>query len=181
MKTEMHRDEVPRKPRTNMLVMATISAGSGSAPVKIRDLSPDGALIEGGVLPHSGSTITLVRGDLAISGRVVWTQGGRAGLRFDALANVADWLPNAKTSQPQARIDAAVNEFRNAGETAPISFTEPPSSRVNAEEILRVKAMLGSLAEQLADDADVVSRHGSKLQALDLATQLLAKLAMETP
>lgn len=180
MKTEIHRGEVPRKVRTNMFVMATIFAGSGSAPVRIRDLSPDGALIEGGVLPHPGSRVRLVRGDLVISGQVVWMRGARAGLHFDAIANVADWLPSARRPSQQSRVDAIVHGIPDLSFSTPKAVIEPRPSQTDANEILRVRAMLELLGEELAGDIDVITRHGSKLQTLDLAAQLLAKLAMKT-
>ena len=53
--------DVRREPRTNMFVMATIYADTGSAPVKVRNLSSTGALIEGEVLPPLGATVRLRR------------------------------------------------------------------------------------------------------------------------
>jgi hypothetical protein len=32
--------------------MATLNSDGGSSPVKIRDLSPTGAIVEAGVIPH---------------------------------------------------------------------------------------------------------------------------------
>ena len=147
--------------------------------MKIRDLSTGGALIEGGVLPLLGTKVKLVRGDLTIAGQVVWSRGARAGLQFDAQAIVADWLPNARPLSPQARVDAIVHEFNTAPPKTPIGPTEPRPRRVDAEELLRVKALLEALAEDLVEDVDVLARHGSKLQTLDLAAQVLGKLAMQ--
>ena len=56
-------NDLPERPiRTNMFLMATIYAGGGSAPVKVRNLSLAGALIEGGRIPDVASEITLRRG-----------------------------------------------------------------------------------------------------------------------
>jgi hypothetical protein len=159
-----------------MFVMATIYAESGSAPVKIRDLSTSGALIEGGVLPHPGSKIKLVRGSLTIGGEVAWRKGSKAGLRFDASASVAEWLPNRRTVAPQEMVDAMVQEVKTGPVTA-LTAAEPLPSPVSALELMRVKALIEALAEDLADDMGVVVRHGPKLQSLDLAAQLLGKLA----
>lgn len=43
--TEQDERVAPRQPRTNMFVLATIYADTGSAPARVRNLSPTGALI----------------------------------------------------------------------------------------------------------------------------------------
>ena len=122
--------------RTNMFVMASLVADAGSGPVKMRNLSAHGALVEGAVLPRAGvdlfgarivrgsdadlqsvlpragSRFRLYRGELSIWGKVVWSDHGRAGLRFDSLAIVSDWLPRAQTNVAQQRIDDMISQMR---------------------------------------------------------------------
>jgi hypothetical protein len=45
---------------------------------------------------------------------------------------------------------------------------------------MRMKHAIDSLADDLANDPAVLERHGSKLQVLDAAAQLFAKLAIQT-
>lgn len=170
--------ESRRQPRTNMFVMATLYSEAGSAPVKIRNLSPTGALVEGGVLPPPAARVSLSRGSLTIVGSVVWRTDARAGLKFEGTAAVADWLPNGTRSAPQQRVDEIVQQFKAAPDAQPIS-TDAALRPVTALELARAKKQIESLAEDLAEDLEVVVRHGSKLQSLDLAAQLLGKLAAE--
>ncbi|HEX9947586.1 MAG TPA: hypothetical protein VGA98_08605, partial [Allosphingosinicella sp.] len=49
-------------PRTNLLLAATAEVGGRSLPVRIRNLSETGALIEGAGLPDAGMSLVLARG-----------------------------------------------------------------------------------------------------------------------
>jgi hypothetical protein len=160
-----------REPRTNMFVLATLYAGGASAPVKIRNLSPTGALIEGKRIPPPATKVSLRRGSLAVSGQVMWCGDGRAGLNFEAPAAVAHWLPGGEALIKQARVDAIFNGSGGlaASDAAPDATTP--------FEIVKVQRLLLSLAEALADDAQAVVRYAAELQALDVAAELLAQMA----
>lgn len=162
--------------RTNMFVVATIYAGDASAPVKIRNLSRTGALIEGARLPPVGTKISLRRGSLHAGGEVVWSGNGRAGIKLDAPASVAHWLPGGEALLQQEQVDAIFQEIKASGASS-LPARDPLPSTVTAEEVGKVVALLGELAESLSDDADVVARHGVQMQALDLAAQMLGKLS----
>lgn len=60
-----------------------VVTGRHGASVTIRDLSLTGALIEGAELPGAGAAVTLSHGALHIAAAVAWSDGGKAGLRFD--------------------------------------------------------------------------------------------------
>jgi hypothetical protein len=161
-----------------MFVMATIYAGRGSAPVKIRNLSTSGALIEGARIPPQMTDVTLRRGGLTVDGKVVWCSNGRAGLEFESPISVAHWLPGGEALLEQERVDAVFHGAEAQSEPGPDSIE--PRGPVTSAEILKTKAMLEVLGDALADDADVLVRHGAQLQALDLAVQVLGRLAVLT-
>ena len=165
--------------RTNLFVMAAICAGHGSEPVKVRNLSAKGALIEGATLPQAGAQVRLCRADLNIDGEIIWCRGGRAGLRFNSAVAVADWLPQGPAKASQERVDRLVQEFKTSGDAwAPSpAVGEVPGETITAAEFLQLKAAIESLAEDLAADAAIVERHLSKLQTLDIVAQALGKLA----
>ena len=54
---------------------------------------------------------------------------------------------------------------------------QPPLKAVTSKEIMMAKDRLEVLADALADDADVLMRHGERLQSLDFAIQILEKLS----
>ena len=161
-----------------MFVLATMAATTAAGPVRIRNMSPAGGMIEGECLPCVGELVSLRRGALSVSGTVVWRQEGRAGLRFDRAIDVTGWLPAGSTGQ-QA-VDRAFQELK-ANSAAPASYPvqaqQIPSSPVDATELLRTAAALDALADALAEDPAVVASHGSKLQTFDIAAQLLRRYA----
>ena len=64
-------------------------------PVRIRNLSETGALIEGASLP-GGRCPGPVRGDLQVAATIAWSGGGRCGVRFDRPTPVRmDWQAGA--------------------------------------------------------------------------------------
>jgi hypothetical protein len=61
---------------------ATVRDGAAELPVRLRDLSRGGALGTCPFPPPVLSSVTLVRGALAIEARVAWAGRGRFGLEF---------------------------------------------------------------------------------------------------
>lgn len=71
-----------RSRRSNVLLAATIEVGGRSHSVKLRNLSAEGALLEGEQLPIEGTEVVFVRNDLSVAGRVIWTSTKNAGIAF---------------------------------------------------------------------------------------------------
>jgi len=71
-----------RARRAPVLLAATIEFGRCSRPVKVRNISDSGALVEGEHLPPEGSTGTFSRNELSVGFTVVWVQGRYAGIAF---------------------------------------------------------------------------------------------------
>lgn len=68
--------------RSNVLLAASIEALGTVIPVKLRNLSTEGALIEGDGLPVEGSEILFRRNKLSVSSRVAWVLDNHAGVAF---------------------------------------------------------------------------------------------------
>lgn len=175
------QSQPPREARTNLFAMATVYAATGSMPVKVRNLSSTGARIEGPVLPPEDAQICLRRGDLEVSGKIIWCREGNAGVRFDSKVKVADWLPRGRASAPQQRIDRVVHEARQSSAVAsPSVVAHLPDSIPTELELLRLRQAIEMLADDLANDPVVLERYGHKLQVLDMAASALRKLATQT-
>lgn len=165
-----------REPRTNMFVMADLAGGDAAGTVKVRNMSPSGAMVEGPALPAMATVCCLSRAGIALRGAVVWTAGGRAGLRFDDPAIVSQWLPAGPRTQDD--VDRTVAEAKQARtHIVPSPPSRVFSKPVSASDAALVADTLESLADDLAADPAVVARHMHKLQALDLAVQTLRKIA----
>lgn len=177
-----------RAVRKNLLLSAEIEAQGVTSPVRIRNLSESGAMIEGAALPLAGASVTLRRHDIELAGSVVWRVAGRCGIKFDTTTFVEEWvaghrMPELVYGQGQARVDAiqaAVRrgdlleqELQNRG-----SLSIAPSEMYNraAEELAYVRRLLEGAAEEFTDDPIILQRHMQTLQNLDMACQIVGHL-----
>lgn len=179
----------PRAPRKNVMLAASISAGTVSAPVRIRNLSQAGAMVDGPALPEAGSTLTLNRLELSVAATVVWNHDGRCGLSLRAPITVDDWIAGVRSvahnaSLGQLRVDHIQSAIRSGAalpsESPPPAperaVTEPIEQRI-AAELARVKQMLDHVSEELTDDIDVLMRHERAMQNFDIAAQTVEELS----
>lgn len=87
---------------------ASVEFAGASVPVKLRNLSKDGALVEAVTLPPVGTPVRFSKGELALSGHVAWEAGKRAGIAFDCPLDPEMVLrhvpqPNPRPSQEYRR------------------------------------------------------------------------------
>lgn len=94
-----------RSRRSPVLLAATIELGGKAVPVKLRNLSEEGALIEGDRLPLEGSSTFFERNELRLRSRVIWVQGRYAGVAFDYPLKPEQVLRNVPTPKPRAQQD----------------------------------------------------------------------------
>jgi hypothetical protein len=71
-----------RQRRSNVLLTARVETNGRLLEVKLRNLSAQGALVEGQGLPPEGTEINFHKGELTVAGIVVWLSNQRAGLQF---------------------------------------------------------------------------------------------------
>jgi hypothetical protein len=179
----------PRAPRKNLMLSASIESDTLSAPVRIRNLSETGAMIDGAALPVAGARLVLHRADLRAEATVVWCEGGRCGIKFDNVAASVDEWVAGKRSTPgyahtgQARVDAIQRAVRTGAELAPEPGAATGAGMSGAdldariaEEIALLQRLIDGLGEELTDDPLVVQRHLQAIQRLDQASQVLSHL-----
>lgn len=180
----------PRAPRKNIFLAATIASERTVGPVRIRNMSETGAMLEGAFLPMPGARLLLERQEMRIEADVVWVAGGRCGIRFDGAAFVDDWIAGKQTGrasgvQGQARVDAIQAAFRSgsdrpsmlpAAEAAEV--IEPALGMLAriASETATLKRSLAVVADQLSDDPLILSRHLNSIQTLQGAVEILNHL-----
>ena len=94
-----------RTRRSHFLMAASIEADGVTVSVKLRNLSPEGALVEGDQLPAVGSSVIFRKKELNLAGRVAWVTAGRAGIAFDAKLDPDAVLRHVPRSRPLAKLD----------------------------------------------------------------------------
>ena len=96
--------------RSPVLLAATVEVAGVATPVKLRNLSEEGALVEGDHLPLEGSTTFFERNDLRVKSRVAWVHGNLAGLSFAKPLQREQVLRNVPSPRPKHQ-----PEFRRPG------------------------------------------------------------------
>ena len=99
-----------RSRRSPVFLKANIEVDGAVVPVTLRNLSEEGALVEGARLPSDGSRTTFERNDLRIRGEVVWVAGRLAGIKFDQLLKRDELL--RQVPQPKQKFEPV---FRRPG------------------------------------------------------------------
>lgn len=72
-----------RSRRSPVFLTASIELGGAVHHVKLRNLSPEGALVEGAQALSEQSDVLFKRNDLSVAARIAWVQGKYAGIVFD--------------------------------------------------------------------------------------------------
>ena len=94
-----------RSPRSNLLMAASLEYAGAMIAVRLRNLSADGALVEGDHGLSPGAEIVFHKNDLAVAGRVAWVAERRAGIAFAASLEpetVLRHVPAPKALQEEA-------------------------------------------------------------------------------
>ena len=98
-------NQTRRSRRSNVLLAAAIEASGASLAVKLRNLSTEGALIEGDDLPVEGSEVLFRRNELSVNSRVAWVHGKHAGVAFRRPIPQEDVLRNIPKPKLRAQVD----------------------------------------------------------------------------
>ena len=96
--------------RSNVLMTASLELSGTSIPVKLRNLSAEGALVESDKLPVEGSSVLFRKGDLSAIGRIAWVKGRQAGVSFAQHLEADQLLRHVPTPRPRVQLD-----FRRPG------------------------------------------------------------------
>ena len=87
--------------RSNVLMSASLELSGTSVPVKLRNLSAEGALVEGEKLPVEGASVLFRKGDLSMPGRVALVNGCQAGVNFAQKLNPDQLLRHIPAPRPR--------------------------------------------------------------------------------
>jgi len=158
--------------RSNVFLAAALETDAGAAPVRIRNLSSVGALVDGAALPPVGAKVRLLRAHLKASGEIVWQDKNHCGIRFENAINVVDWVQRAGHSEQQ-RVDGIVAAIRNSN---PVP-RELQQSVDTGETLATISRTLDQICERLARTPNMSIELGEELLRLDAIAQSLRKIA----
>jgi hypothetical protein len=99
-----------RSRRSHLLMAATLEVSGRAINVKLRNLSSDGAQVEGEQLPVEGTEVLFRKGELAVPGSIIWTKGKQAGIRFAQMLETHAVLNHVAVPRPRMATD-----FRRPG------------------------------------------------------------------
>ena len=167
--------------RASLYLAAALYCDGTSSPVKIRNISTTGALLEGATIPAEGSLVQLVRGGLIVHGLVAWASDCRCGLKFSGSVDVQQWRASPSNSEQQ-RVDEIVRLVKAGAVPLPVpplsQIAEPAQVRETSADLSadlrRASKLLEVLGGVLASDPELVMQHGTALQNLDIAMQVIS-------
>jgi hypothetical protein len=164
--------------RNNIFVIAVLDLDCGSAtPVRVRNLSQNGALVEASVLPEAGTSVLLKRGSLCVEAQVVWVDQQRAGLRLAKPVTVSEWLPYGPRASRQQLADELVHQRRSTKTQPSAAAASPPQNSSGGAELTELAKMLKRAVEELALDHSTTTRHPLALQIIDGVIEALTRSA----
>jgi hypothetical protein len=159
--------------RSNVFLAASLVAGAVPLPVRVRNLSGRGALVDGGSLPPAGARVRLLRGELSAEGQVAWSGQGHAGVRFAREIDVGEWVK--RLGHPgQRRIDEAVAALRR---NQPVGQSDAEPSPSLGE----ICIALDAICERLAGSPAMTVEMAEELVKLDALSRALQQLAAPPP
>lgn len=79
-------------PRVRVLINARLITTTDEQPVKLRDISAGGTLVESEQPMTAGKDVILRRGSTEVFARIVWANGNRCGLQFEEAMTDAELL-----------------------------------------------------------------------------------------
>lgn len=169
-----------RATRTGLFLAAILRGPLESRPVRIRNLSSKGALIELIHYVKRGDKVELIRADRKVSARVAWVRDQRCGLEFDCSIVLEEWIPGLD-SKHQVAVDrrmAAVRDGLTSCSKPRLEAFEAVSlnSRI-AEELALLARQIDLGLNELASYPPLVVRHAAILQNLEIVAQTLDRVA----
>lgn len=118
-------------PRFRVLLNAELISTTDEQPVRVRDISTTGAMIDGQRPIAQAKDVILRRGSIEIFASVKWTSGNEGGLEFDEALTEADMM--AFVREPVKRASFVPEPFRTcaslslpAGSEAPLKDPDAP-------------------------------------------------------
>jgi len=156
--------------RSHVFLAASLDTGAKSIAVRVRNLSPGGALLDGPELPGVGTRVRLRRGALSAVGEISWQRKTQSGIKFDGDVDTSSWVQAVAHSQK--RVHATPDPQKASGATRR-KVQEP----ARVESLSLISAALDQICERLAGTPVMSVDCGDELLKLQKVAQSLRRLA----
>lgn len=157
-----------RQSRSNVFLSAALVTDGRSVPVRVRNLSARGALLEGSAA-GAGTKVQLLRGSLAAEGEIAWQRGRQAGIRFNGEIDVSEWIRRVEHPGQQS-VDALVASVRSKAPRAAVPVHSETASLTD------VVLELDSICERVAASASMSMELGEELVKLESIARTLDQI-----
>ena len=157
--------------RSNVFLAATLYAQNKAVPIRIRNLSDHGAMLEGASLPGEGEKVQLQRGSLSATAQVAWQRDQFRGVWFDDPIEVAFWV-KAVGHSGQRRVDMVLSALRQK----PVRQPHTLPSAGSPDALTTLGAELQGICERLAALPNMSVQLAEELLKLDGVAQSLMKV-----
>jgi len=147
--------------------------GAHQYPVRVRNISSRGALIDGPTLPGPGARIRLSRGSLTVNGELAWRDEHYGGINFDNDIDVERWAQRVG-HKGQQRIDVVISALRRSEPVPENLKSAAPTS------LSQISAELDEVCERLANLPGLSATVGEELVRLDSVAQRLRELVQSS-
>jgi hypothetical protein len=166
--------------RTNLFVLAILYTPSASAPVRVRNASKSGLLIEAPALPRKGTAVKIERGSETATGTIVWNYNGRAGVKLSSSLEVEKWLPRAGRCG-QSRVDEIFHGLKSGTLKASSATCPGDSVGDTRADLKQLAAELATLGHDFAKDEHLIRSCAEELQRFEMLILRLNALAEQYP
>lgn len=158
--------------RANVFLAAALDAGNVAWPVRIRNISATGALLDGRGLPIESVALRLRRGVCSVVCAIAWHHHDLRGVRFNAPIKLDQWVKCAGHGGQQ-RVDKMVFALRSS----PGSPHPSDGGLGQPDELLSISAELHQVLERVSDWPDLSIEAAEEILRLDSLAQRLGKCA----
>ena len=163
-----------RAHRSNLFLAATFDVGGAANPVRIRNLSETGALLEGAALPAVGTLLILKRQEVEMVAGA-WLSLARCGVAFEEEIRVGEWVSGKRGTtdfEPCVRGTPVADRRALSAGSADSAIARPTSMPAWPRSWAMSERLLDLLSDELAEEEPVyVQRHAKALQRFDLAAR----------
>ena len=163
------RPETRIASRSNVFLAATLHARDKALPIRIRNLSDYGAMLEGAGLPGEGEKVQLQRGSLSACAEIAWQRDQFRGVWFDEPIDVAFWV-KAVGHSGQRRVDMVLSALRQG-----TRHPEPLRPDRSPDALTSLGKELHEICERLAALPNMSVQLAEELLRLDGVAQSLMK------